>query len=244
VASTIVRNNGGRTVATAAVMARGKGPVWQSCLDRIAEYEQVRTPLIQQFLDRTLAAFALLITSPIMLVLAIVIRLDSPGPALFRQNRVGRGGKLFRFTKFRTYYNDAQELFPELYNYSIPPEKLRNYRFKVPDDPRATRVGRWLRQTTLDELPNFWHVLIGDMALVGPRPEIPEFLPNYTEAELRIFTVPTGITGLAQISGRGRLTFPETVEYNLEYLNNRSFARDLRIIALTISRVLLRHGAF
>jgi lipopolysaccharide/colanic/teichoic acid biosynthesis glycosyltransferase len=241
---TMIARNNDAGPATAVVLALGTEPVWKSCLNRIAQYEQLPTPLIQDVFNRMFASFALLITAPIMLVLAILIRLDSPGPGLFRQYRVGRGGKLFRFTKFRTYYRDAKERFPDLYDYTIPPEHLREYRFKVPNDPRATRVGRWLRQSTLDELPNFWHVLTGDMALVGPRPEIPEFLPNYSDAELRKFTVPPGITGLAQISGRGWLTFPKTVEYDLQYVNTRCFARDLQIMALTFSRVLLRHGAF
>lgn len=179
-----------------------------------------------------------------MALLAIIIRLDSPGPALFRQYRVGRGGKLFRFTKFRTYHSDAQERFPELYDYDISREALKNFKFKVPNDPRATRFGKWLRKTTLDELPNFWHVLRGDMSLVGPRPEIPEFLPNYTPEQLRMFTVRPGVTGMPQVYGRGLLTFPVTVAYNLEYIEKRSLAFDWQLILLTLWRVCMARGAF
>lgn len=195
-------------------------------------------------MDRLLAALALIVTSPIMLLVAAIIRLDSPGPALFHQLRVGQGGKLFWFVKFRTYYRDAKERFPELYDYRIAPELLRDYRFKVNDDPRATRVGQWLRQSTLDELPNFWNVLTGHMALVGPRPEIPEFLPNYREEQLQIFTVRPGVTGFAQISGRGWLRFEETKRQDLMHLEKRGLRNDLKILLATVSRVVFRHGAF
>jgi lipopolysaccharide/colanic/teichoic acid biosynthesis glycosyltransferase len=201
-------------------------------------------PFYRDVIDRSLAALALIVTSPIMFLVAAIIRLDSPGPALFRQLRVGQGGKLFWFVKFRTYYHDAKERFPELYDYLIPPECLRDYRFKVRDDPRATRVGQWLRQSTLDELPNFWNVLAGHMALVGPRPEIPEFLPNYTEDQLRIFTVRPGVTGFAQISGRGWLRFEETKRYDLMHLEHKGFRNDLKILLATVTRVVFRHGAF
>lgn len=217
---------------------------WELSLGKIAEYPEQCQPLAQQICERLLALIALVLTAPIMLVLAIIVRFDSPGPALFRQYRVGRGGRLFRFTKFRTYYADARDRFPHLYDYSIPKESLTDYRFKVPNDPRATRVGRWLRKSTLDELPNLWHVFTGEMALVGPRPEIPEFLPNYTREQLRMFSVTPGVTGLAQVSGRGWLTFPETCDLNLTYVDRRSLKFDLKILWLTVSRVILGHGAF
>lgn len=232
--------NGGTATATALEPSKDYG----RCLELIREYEELPTGWIQDGFDRLAALAALVLTAPMMLVIGLIIKLDSPGPALFRQYRVGRGGKLFLFTKFRTYYADARERFPQLYDYRISNESLSDYRFKVPNDPRATRVGIWLRKSTLDELPNFWHVLTGEMALVGPRPEIPEFLPNYTTEELRMFSVKPGVTGLAQISGRGWLTFPETCDCNLRYLKLRSFGYDLKILALTVYRVVLGHGAF
>lgn len=219
-------------------------PDYAYCLRGIQEFPHCPTSLGQEMVERFLALIALILFAPLMLVIAAIIRFDSPGPALFRQLRVQQGGKLFRFTKFRTYYADAKDRFPELYIYTIAPETLQDYKFKVPDDPRATRFGKWLRKSTLDELPNLWHVLTGEMTIVGPRPEIPEFLPNYTHEELRIFCIRPGVTGLAQISGRGLLTFPETCAYNLEYLKKRSVAFDTKIVVLTVWRVILRHGAF
>ncbi len=179
-----------------------------------------------------------------MLVVALVVRLDSPGPILFWQWRVGRGGRLFRFVKFRTFHADARRRFPHLYEYRYTPEEIEELFFKVPGDPRTTRAGGWLRRTTLDELPNFWNVLTGDMALVGPRPEIPEMLPYYREEHLIKFLVRPGITGLAQISGRGRLRFFETAELDAEYVRNRAPWFDFRILARTLSLILRQDGAF
>lgn len=232
------------SAATARAVIWKQQRSYKLALEYIAQLPAVDTPVLQDILDRFLAAIALIVFSPIMALVAIIIRLDSPGPALFQQYRVGRGGRLFRFTKFRTYHVDAQERFPELYDYDIPRDALKNFKFKVPNDPRATRFGRWLRKTTLDELPNFWHVLTGDMSLVGPRPEIPEFLPNYTPEQLRMFTVRPGVTGMPQVYGRGLLTFPVTVAYNLEYLEKRSFSFDWHLILLTLWRVCMGRGAF
>lgn len=179
-----------------------------------------------------------------MLLVALAIRIDSPGPALFRQRRVSRGGRLFWFLKFRTFWADARERFPELYAYQYTPEEIERLQFKAPNDPRVTRIGEWLRTTTLDELPNLWNVLTGDMALVGPRPEIPEMLPYYRDEDLIKFSVPPGITGLAQISGRGRLKFFETADLDTEYVRKRSFLLDLRILARTFWLIARRDGAF
>jgi lipopolysaccharide/colanic/teichoic acid biosynthesis glycosyltransferase len=190
------------------------------------------------------AASGLLLTWPVMLVVALVVRRDSPGPALFRQWRVGRGGQLFRFTKFRTFHVDARERFPDLYAYQYTPEQIDRLCFKIPGDPRITRAGEWLRRSTLDELPNLWHVLTGEMALVGPRPEIPEMLPYYRDEHLLKFAVRPGITGLAQISGRGRLRFLETAELDAEYVRSRSLWLDLRILARTFCLILRQDGAF
>src|SRR5262249_48951335 len=148
------------------------------------------------------------------------------------------------FVKFRTLYADARVRFKELYAYQYTQEQLETLRFKVERDPRITPQGEWLRRTTLDELPNFWNVLKGDMALVGPRPEIPEMLKYYTPEMAVKFAVRPGITGLAQISGRGRLGFYETVRLDVEYVRTRSFRTDLRILFLTVQKILVRDGAF
>ena len=215
---------------------------------------------------------ALIMTLPLMLIIGIIVKLDSPGPALFFQRRLGRSKlvrikplnqkandeldsefseklmyhipKTFWFVKFRTMYHDARERFPELYNYNYSQEEIEKIAFKNRFDPRVTRLGNWLRKSTLDELPNFWNVLTGDMRFVGPRPEIPEMLPNYKPYQMKKFTVKPGITGLPQINGRGRLTFQDTVAYDLEYVDKKTVLMDIKILFLTIWRVITQHGAF
>jgi lipopolysaccharide/colanic/teichoic acid biosynthesis glycosyltransferase len=219
---------------------------WKRILDELAARYTLPDPrsLPRRILERALAAAVLAITFPVMLLVALAIRLDSPGPALFRQKRVGRGGRLFDFVKFRSLYHDARRRFPELYAYQYTLEEIEQLCFKVPNDPRVTRAGEWLRRTTLDELPNFWNVLTGDMALVGPRPEIPEMLPYYRDEHLIKFSVPPGVTGLAQISGRGRLRFLETARLDAQYAANRSLRVDLQILVRTLSLILRQDGAF
>jgi lipopolysaccharide/colanic/teichoic acid biosynthesis glycosyltransferase len=232
----------------AAVAERPTGafPEWREVLAKLAERFAVAPgeSLLLRAFECTFAALVLLLTFPIMLLVALAIRLDTPGPVLFRQPRVGRGGRLFTFIKFRSLYADARQRFPHLYAYKYAPEEIEQLCFKVPNDPRVTRVGEFLRTTTLDELPNFWNVLTGDMALVGPRPEIPEMLPYYREEHLTKFSVRPGVTGLAQISGRGRLRFLRTAELDAQYVRNRSLGLDLRILTRTISLILRRDGAF
>jgi lipopolysaccharide/colanic/teichoic acid biosynthesis glycosyltransferase len=187
----------------------------------------------------------LLLTLPIMLALAALIRLTSPGPALFVQKRVRKGGReTFGFVKFRTMYVDAKQRFPELYAYSYDDETIKNLKFKLDPDPRLTPLGRLLRKTSLDELPNFWNVLRGDMALVGPRPEIPEMLPYYKGSMMDKFGVKPGVTGLAQVSGRGYLSFLDTVALDVDYVRQRSVTCDMRILARTVKKVLASDGAF
>lgn len=200
--------------------------------------------VLQRVFEVVVASIALVAFLPVMLVIAALIRLDSPGPVLFRQQRVGKGGRLFTFVKFRTLYVDARQRFPELYAYRYSPEELSTLKFKVDNDPRVTRRGAWLRRTSLDELPNFWNVLTGDMALVGPRPEIPEMLPYYHDEMLLKFSVRPGVTGPAQVSGRGRLGFYETVQYDLAYVRDRSWGHDLKMIWTTVRKVLAQDGAF
>jgi lipopolysaccharide/colanic/teichoic acid biosynthesis glycosyltransferase len=234
---------------------------------------EVARRIAYRLLEALVSLLALIMTLPIMLVLAIIIRIDSNGPALFFQRRLGRsklvsGRKIlkakksssahgsispekyywvpttFWFVKFRTMYADAKERFPELYDYNYTQEEIERIAFKSQEDPRITKVGKWLRISTLDELPNFWNVVTGDMRLVGPRPEIPEMLVNYRPDQMRKFTVKPGLTGLPQINGRGRLTLQQTLDYDLEYVEKKSVALDLKIIVMTVWRVITQHGAF
>jgi lipopolysaccharide/colanic/teichoic acid biosynthesis glycosyltransferase len=220
---------------------------------------------VRRLLDIVFASTALVVSMPIMLLIALVIRLDSPGPALFRQVRMTRdrrgtgslsvsyegtdrrkvfyAGRPFVFLKFRTMYVDARERFPELYAYDYSDEEIRTIKFKVSDDPRVTRVGRWLRKTSLDELPNFWNVLTGDMTLCGPRPEIPEMSPYYAPEQLKKFGVTAGLTGPAQVGGRGDLTFQETADIDAEYARQRTLGGDIKILWQTFVAVIKARGA-
>ena len=190
------------------------------------------------------AVVLLVITAPVMAVIAAIVKLDSPGPAVFRQVRIGRNGRLFRFAKFRTLYVDARQRWPELYAYRYTADQVAALHFKLKDDPRVTRVGKWLRKSTLDELPNLWNVLIGEVAFVGPRPEIPEMLPYYSRGELAKFSVRPGVTGLAQVRGRGDLSFRDTVAFDVEYVRTRSLRLDFDILIRTLTCIVLRKGAF
>lgn len=207
-----------------------------------------RTPLAyalsKRALDIAVSSFLLILALPIITLIALLVRLDSPGPVIFQQQRVAQGGRLFRFLKFRTMYADARQRFPDLYAYRYGPEGFGDFYFKTPDDPRLTRIGRRLRRTSLDELPNLVNVLRGEMSLVGPRPELPEHLRYYGERELVKFSVKPGVTGLWQIRGRARLRYVEQLESEIEYVRRRSFWLDLEILARTPRAVLTGDGAF
>ena len=151
--------------------------------------------LVHRLAEMAFAVMVLVLAAPLMLLIALIIRLDGPGPVLFFQKRLGKNGRPFTFVKFRTLYADARQRFPELYAYQYSHEELADLKFKIDNDPRVTRCGVWLRKSSLDELPNFWNVLTGDMALVGPRPEIPEMLRYYHGEMLMKFSVRPGVTG-------------------------------------------------
>ena len=219
---------------------------WQPVLDELHRRGLNAAPIAMttRAVEIVVAGLLLVLTLPLMLVVALIVRLDSPGPVVFRQMRIGRDGRLFRFWKFRTLYVDARERWPHLYAYRYTADEVAALHFKLKNDPRVTRVGRWLRKSTLDELPNLWNVLVGDVALVGPRPEIPEMLPYYDDRTLAKFTVRPGVTGLAQVRGRGDLSFRDTVELDVEYVRTRSLRLDLEILARTFICTVLRKGAF
>jgi lipopolysaccharide/colanic/teichoic acid biosynthesis glycosyltransferase len=219
---------------------------WQLVIDELQRLGRGAPPVsrIALALEIVFAASMLLLTLPLIAIIALIVKLDSPGPVVFRQIRVGRHGRLFRFWKFRTHYVDARERWPELYTYRYTADEVEALHFKLKNDPRVTRIGRSLRKSSLDELPNLWNVLTGDVALVGPRPEIPEMLPYYDSRELAKFSVRPGITGLAQVGGRGELSFRDTVAFDVEYVQRRTAWLDLEIITRTVLCVLLRTGAF
>ncbi len=222
-----------------------------------------------RILNFVMALIAFILSSPVMVLMAIAIKIDSPGPAIFKQKRIGKnfrenghsistdrgmtnnnqrmedlGGKPFTFYKFRTMYVDAKERFPELYKYQYCPDEIENLYFKIPDDPRLTRLGRRLRKTTLDELPNFLNVLKGDMNFVGPRPDIPEMIKYYEGWQRKKLQVKPGITGLAQTNGRGLLSFQESLKLDVEYAEKSSLWIDFKIICKTFKSTVFRIGAF
>ena len=199
--------------------------------------------LLYRLFEIGFAIGGLVVTFPVALVIAWVIKRDSPGPALFRQTRVAPNGKTFSFYKFRTLYVDARQRWPEMYSYQYTPQDIDTKPFKYDDDPRVTKVGKWLRRTTLDEIPNLYNLLKGDVTIVGPRPEIPEMLPYYSEEEMIKFSVKPGLTGLAQTTGRNRLTIRQTIEWDVYYVRNRNWRMDVSILLRTFMKVLERDGA-
>ena len=187
-----------------------------------------------------IAGAGLILTAPIWLVAAVAIKLDSPGPVLYRQRRVGEGGRPFVMLKFRSMYVDAEQRLAELRPLSEADGPL----FKLRNDPRVTRVGRVLRRWSLDELPQLWNVIRGDMSLVGPRPPLPEEVAAYEEWHFARLEAPPGVTGLWQVSGRSELSFEDYVRRDLFYIENWSLAYDLFIVLKTIPMVLSRRGAY
>lgn len=181
-------------------------------------------------------AMIFVVTYPLI---ALAIKLDSRGPVIYSQTRVGLRGKRFTMYKYRSMSHEGHK------PYETP--KLEHVHFKtfVFTTPmsRLTHVGRFLRATSLDELPNFWNVLKGDMSIVGPRPEIPELVEQYPPEYHRRHDVKPGITGLAQINGRADLSYDATMQYDIEYVNHHSFTGDLKIVWLTLAAVITRKGA-
>ena len=190
--------------------------------------------------DLVVSLAGLILLSPLMLLISAAIKLDSPGPILFKQIRVGKGGRRFVFYKFRSMHQGAEEERPQL----TDRDEVVGPTFKIRHDPRCTRVGRFLRRTSLDELPQLYNVLRGEMSLVGPRPAIPLEVEQYQEWHRKRLEIWPGITGLWQVSGRSQLTFDEMCLLDIYYLENWSPLLDLKIALKTIPAVLAGRGAY
>ena len=193
--------------------------------------------------DLLLAAIVLLLASPLMVVAAVLVRLTSPGPVLFRQTRLGHLERPFQMLKFRTMYVHCDEaVHREYVTRMFGGEDMfqggATTLFKLEHDPRITRVGSFLRRTSLNELPQLLNVLRGDMSLVGPRPAMPWEVPLYLPHHRERFQVAPGMTGLWQVRGRNRLSGPRALELDVEYVRRRSFALDLWILVMTLPAVL------
>jgi exopolysaccharide biosynthesis polyprenyl glycosylphosphotransferase len=202
---------------------------------RISYYWAKRT------VDILVSALALILLAPLMVLIALLIRLESPGPVFFRQIRLGRYGKPFIMYKFRSMRCNAQELQPLLMHMN----EKQGGAFKIRHDPRMTRIGRFLRKYSLDELPQLFNVLKGDLSLVGPRAMAPYDVNRFDDLSYyRRFAVPQGCTGLWQVSGRSNLTFEEWMRLDLYYVDNISFWLDIKILLKTIPAILKGDGAY
>jgi exopolysaccharide biosynthesis polyprenyl glycosylphosphotransferase len=194
---------------------------------------------VKRLFDLATSGLALLLLAPVFAGVALAIRLDSPGPAFFRQRRVGRNGRSFQMVKFRSMYQDAEARLEAL----KAQNEMSGPVFKMREDPRVTRVGRFLRRTSLDEFPQFWNVLTGEMSIVGPRPPLPSEVKQYKRWQRRRLSVKPGITCIWQISGRNNIDFDRWMELDLEYIDTWSLWGDLKIFLRTIPAVLGSRGA-
>jgi lipopolysaccharide/colanic/teichoic acid biosynthesis glycosyltransferase len=186
--------------------------------------------LVKRVVDRLVAALLLVLFSPVLAAAALWILLDDGRPVLLAQERVGSKGRIFRMLKLRTMVPNAIELGQTL-------ELTEDLYGLVPNDPRITRTGRFLRRASLDELPQLWNVLRGEMSLIGPRPDVPEQVANYTEHDRGRLAVEPGITGLAQVNGREEISWPERIEQDLWYIENWSLRLDARILWRTVTQL-------
>ncbi len=196
---------------------------------------------MKRLFDIVVSATALLLLIPLFMIVALLIRLDSKGPIFFSQTRIGKQGQKFRFWKFRSMVPDAEEHKDEL-------KKLNKMScdilFKMEHDPRVTRVGDFLRKSSIDELPQLWNILKGEMSFVGPRPALPDEVAKYTPYQRRRLEVTQGLTCIWQISGRSKIPFEQQIEMDLEYIANQSFSYDMVILLKTIPALLKGEGAF
>jgi exopolysaccharide biosynthesis polyprenyl glycosylphosphotransferase len=199
-----------------------------------------RQEMIKRAMDIVIAVSLMVVAVPLVLMLGIAIKLDSPGPMFYAQVRVGKGGRRFRMYKFRSMSIDAEQQLEEV----RPLNEAGGPIFKIREDPRVTRIGNLLRKTSLDELPQLWNVLLGDMSLVGPRPPLPSEVEAYESWHHRRLTVNQGMTGLWQVSGRSLLSFEEMVNLDIYYIENWSIWLDLLILLRTMPIVVLARGAY
>ncbi|OGO21152.1 MAG: hypothetical protein A2Z14_16330 [Chloroflexi bacterium RBG_16_48_8] len=197
-----------------------------------------------RFLKRTLdligSVVGLLLTAPVLLIVGLAIKLDNPGPVFFSQERIGLNGKPFRMVKLRTMVVGAERQVAQV----LAANPLHGPVFKIPDDPRVTRVGRLLRRWSLDELPQLWNVLRGDMSLVGPRPEESWVVERYNDLQRSRLKIKPGLTGPMQVSGRGDLDMNERLELELRYIRNCSIKEDLKILIKSLPAIISGKGAY
>lgn len=195
---------------------------------------------IKRILDVMLATIALIILSPFFLLIGIIIKLDSKGPIFFTHNRIGKNGKPFKMYKFRTMYQNAQEMIND-----FTEEQMKEWKenYKLKNDPRITKIGNILRKTSLDELPQIWNIIKGDLSIIGPRPVIDEELEKYGSNKEKFLSITPGLTGYWQANGRSDTTYEERMEMELYYVDHISWKLDVKIFFKTIISVIKKEGA-
>ncbi len=206
---------------------------------------QVKHLPIKRTFDILFSLSVLLLFSPLYLALALMIRLTSKGKAIYFHERIGRGGKPFKCYKFRSMYSDADNRLKELLK-SDPALKIEwNKKHKLKNDPRVTPIGKLLRKTSLDELPQFWNVLKSDLSVVGPRPVVREEIERHFGVKAnKILSIRPGLTGIWQVSGRSNTSYDERIALDEKYINSHNLALDIKLIFLTIPRMIFAKGAY
>jgi exopolysaccharide biosynthesis polyprenyl glycosylphosphotransferase len=217
------------------------------CPDEEAKhFKSKHNAAVKRAIDVVGSVTALVVLSPFLLIIAAAIKVTSPGPFLFKQTRLGHMGKEFTFLKFRSMYVGSDSAIHREYVHNLIDRKVQNSNgiYKIQKDPRVTAIGRFLRKSSLDELPQFINVLRGEMSLVGPRPAIRYEVEHYSPWHLRRLEVKPGITGEWQINGRSRTTFDDMIRMDLNYIHNQSVWLDLKILLKTPSAILRGTGAY
>lgn len=195
---------------------------------------------VKRTFDILASAVALIVLSPLFLFLAIKIKHEDHGPAFYSQERIGKNGKPFKMYKFRSMIVNADQLVEQLEEQN----EVNGAMFKIKDDPRITKVGKWIRKYSLDELPQLWNVLIGDMSLVGPRPPLPIEVEEYTDYDKQRLLVTPGCTGLWQVTKRNDADFDEMVWLDIIYINNSGILEDFKLIVKTVGVIVRPNGAY
>jgi lipopolysaccharide/colanic/teichoic acid biosynthesis glycosyltransferase len=227
--------------ATPAVNSDASQQTWMTFLATSQEQPIERvlySLLFKRWFDALAAGILLVALAPLLALVALLIRLESPGQVIFRQTRIGRNGTPFTIYKFRTMIPDRRQR-------TLPVEgEERRKRHKTESDPRVTTVGRFLRRSSIDELPQFFNILRGDMSFIGPRPELPQIVDNYAEWQHQRHLVTPGLSGWWQVEGRSDLPMHENTELDIYYVMNQSFTLDAKIVVRTFRALLSRGGAF
>ena len=229
-----------------AVVKRGFGPLASRTRPKGLSRHRINGDFTKRLFDVIFSLSILILFFPLYLILAILIAISSPGPIFYVQERVGKNYKPFGCLKFRTMVYNADDLLSDLMTTSPHLREEFEDNFKLKQDPRITAIGKFLRLTSLDEFPQFWNVLKGDMSVVGPRPLVPEELPKYGRYMDKVLTIQPGITGLWQVSGRNDIPYEQRVQIDVYYVNARNLWLDLWIVFKTIGVIIFpkNNGAY